>query len=109
MFAIHIRATNDGVMLAPRGDLDGSAAWRLVRLATRLSRSRVVAIDLGPVERVCSFAASVLATGLRGLRVAVVSMRPEHFRVLRAAGLADEERRGQSASDSGRAVDDLTA
>jgi len=69
------------------GELDGSSAWRVVRLALRLRRGRQVAIDLGGVNRLLTFGAAVLAQGLAEVGAVVTTVRPEHRRLLSASGL----------------------
>jgi hypothetical protein len=83
MVSIHVEKHEGRVVLAVEGLLDGSAAWRLVRLAHRLGRGRHVHVDLRAVARLLGFGAAVLARG----RVQVVAARPEHRRVLLAEGV----------------------
>lgn len=87
MFAIEVQRTEDGVTLTPRGEVDGSAAWRVVRVARRFARARHVAIDLSRVERLFPFGASVLGQGLPLPQVSFHDARAEHLPLLRSAGV----------------------
>ena len=78
------------MLLVVSGVLDGSGAWRLLRVCARLSRRRKVLIDLSGIERMMSFGAAVLGMRLPALgeRVRVHRIRQEHMRQLGAAGVA---------------------
>jgi anti-anti-sigma regulatory factor len=78
------------VVLKVTGEIDGSSAWRVVRLALRLRRGRSVAVDLGGVERMLTFGAAVLAQGLGEAGATCIAVRPEHRRLLVAEGLLSE-------------------
>ena len=112
MFAIEVQRTEDGVTLTPRGELDGSAAWRVVRLARRFARTRHVAIDLASVARLYPFGASVLGQGLAVKEVSFHDGRPEQIPLLRAAGLevygeADPARIEREAAEAAEQAWDL--
>ncbi len=87
MASITYKKAGDSVILAVRGELDGSAAWRVSRLALRLTRSHRVQLDLDGVTRLLGFGASVLARNLATLPVVVTAIRPEHRRILAAEGV----------------------
>lgn len=90
---VHIELARDregegGALLRVRGTLDGSAAWRLCRVAARLSLRRPLRIDLSGVDRILTFGAAVLGARLPllGPGVRLEGVRPEHARVLRLSG-----------------------
>ena|SRR5437870_5423595 len=102
MFSIEVQKTATGIALTPRGDIDGSAAWRVVRLARRFTRASRVVVDLGDVERLLPFGVSVLAQELpRG--VAFRRPRREHLALLVREGLDQVVTEGDDRAGETRA------
>jgi anti-anti-sigma regulatory factor len=87
MIDIQVERQRKEVRLCVKGVLDGSAAWRVLRVALRLSKVSRVFIDLSGIDRLLGFGASVLAQGLSP-SMAIVAVRPEHRRILAAEGLS---------------------
>ena len=87
MVDIQVVKCGEKVTLKVVGELDGSSAWRVIRLALRLRRGQGVGIDLSGVSRMVPFGAAVLAQGLRDAGATIVAARREHRGTLAAEEL----------------------
>ena len=91
MVTISVEKKPGDLLLKVSGHLDGSSAWRILRLAQRLARGGAYTIDLGGLERMHTFGASVLAQGLPRAQARLENVRAEHRRILIAEGALSEE------------------